>query len=463
MKTMVLVALGVGMLYGQVDGSLSREAIGVIRGQAGLTEHDRVTMNALTRNPLKELVIDHEFVSRHNDYYSNKIDVKGITDQQSSGRCWLFAVLNVLRAKVIQKYALSEFELSQNYLYFWDKVEKANYFLEQIIATADRDLLDRELVFFLEGPFNDGGYWSYVVNLIDKYGAVPKDAMPETFNSTESWVMCDLIGRILREDAQVLRALHEQGASAAELDARKLEMLKTVYRMLVLNLGEPPREFIWRYAGKEGKLSEPHRYTPQEFYREVVGVNLHAYVPLMNHPGKLMNTLYRFRSGGNVVGAGEPSYVNVDIATMRECAVKAVIAGEPMYFACDIVPDKCQDLGILSTRVYDYEGFYGIEYRASKAQRIEYRESVGNHAMTLVGVDVEAGLPVKWRVEDSHGVDAAKEGYWAMYDDWFDEYVYEVVVPVRFVPKHIAAVLATEPVMIEPWEPMARALWISDR
>ncbi len=447
-------------LFGQTGGtgSLTKDIIENIQNQVRLKPEDYAIMNAITNNKLTELSLNHRFLSRHNNLFTHRIKTKGITDQKRSGRCWLFAGLNVLRPKVIEKYKLKNFEFSQTYLFFWDKLEKANRFLEFIIESRDRDLLDRELSIFLDRPVFDGGYWSYVVNLIDKYGVVPKSAMPETYNSKNSWVMNRMISRKLREDAVILRKLADDGAGPDRLRQEKIEMLKTIYRILVLNLGEPPKEFTWRYEDKDGNVSKPETYTPREFYEKVVGVDIRDYVALFNYPGKEFNRLYQCDNVRNIFEYPDPVYANLDIRALEDYTLKSVLDDEPVWFACDIIQDRDSEHGILSTRVFDYQSLYGVEMKIDKQNRIFFRESSGNHAMVFTGVDVKDAKPVKWWVEDSHGKDSGDNGHWVMYNDWFDEYVYAVIINKKYLPKKVQKIFQQKPVHLPPWDPMATLL-----
>lgn len=438
--------------------ALTNDMIEDIRKSTYLSSSDRAIMNALTNNELTELALNREFLTKHNNLFSHKIETKGITDQMKSGRCWLFAGLNMLRPRVIRKYKLKDFEFSESYLFFWDKMEKANFFLESIIKTADIDLLDREMEQLLKWPIGDGGWWSYVVNLIEKYGVVPKYAMPETYNSSHSWIMNKIIFGKLREDATILRRMAREGTTKEELRTQKVEMLKVIYKMLVLNLGEPPANFIWRYEDKEGKVSLPEGYTPKEFYRKVVDVDLEDYVALMNYPGKEYNKLLQFDKARNIYEEADPTFVNLDIEKMKEFTLKSILDDEPVFFACDIIKDGDFDKGILSPGIIDYQSVYGVDIEMSKEERVLYRESSANHAMVFTGVDVQDGKPVKWLVEDSHGKERGHEGHWTMYDNWFDKYLYVVIVNKKYLPRGVKDLLKEEPILLPPWDPMVAIL-----
>ena len=458
-KRFILLILLLGCLYivkaEIIDNiSLTDDVIKDIRNSTYLSSRERAIMDALSNNDLKDIAVNRVFLNTHNNLFNYRIKTKGITDQEKSGRCWLFAGLNLLRPKVIKKYNLSDFEFSQSYLFFWDKMEKSNFFLESIIETVDKDLLDREMEHLLKRPISDGGWWSYVVNLINKYGLVPKSVMPETYNSTHTWWMNGVISARLREYATILRKMSKEGVTPQELREKKLTFLKTIYKMLVLNLGEPPTSFVWRYEDNEGNVSKPVNYTPEEFLEDVVGLNLRDYVALMNHPGKEYNRLYQFDMARNIYEEIDPRFINLGIKEMKEFTIKSILDNEPVWFACDIIQHRESEKGILSTEIIDYKSVYGIDIKLSKEQRLLYRESEANHAMVFLGVDIQNDKPVKWLVEGGHGRERGHEGHWTMYDDWFDGYVYGVIIHKKYLPEEIIDVLKQKPVHLPPWEPI---------
>ncbi len=439
--------------------NLTQDVIKEIRKSIYLSSSDRAMMNALTNNKLTELALNRDFLTKHkNTLFNHKIKTKGITNQEHSGRCWLFAGLNMLRAKVIEEYKLKDFEFSQSYLMFWDKMEKSNFFLESIIETADRDLNDREVVLFLKNPIGDGGLWSYVVNLIDKYGVVPKEIMPESYNSSNSWLMNSLIARKLRKDATILRDMKKNGENESELEAKKLDMLKVIYKMLVLNLGEPPEAFEWRYEDREENVSEAKTYTPKEFYKKVVSEDLNHYVALMNYSGQEYDTLLQFDQSRNIYERNDPQYANLQIEKMKELAFKSILDDEPVWFACDIIKDGDPKRGILSPEIIDYSSVYGVKIELNKEERIRYRDSYANHAMVFTGVDVKGGKPIKWLVEDSHGSERGHSGHWSMYNDWFDKYVYVVIINREYLSPRVKDIFKQKPKHLPPWDPMIAIL-----
>jgi bleomycin hydrolase len=436
------------------EGSLNSEVLSQIQRSFEMDNRTKTILNALTNNEIKNLALNREIVVANNDLFNHRIKTKGITNQKNSGRCWLFAGLNIMRPLVIDKLKLSDFEFSQNYLFFWDKMEKANTFLENVISTRDRDLLDREVVLILSDPFPDGGYWSYVVDLINKYGAIPKAVMPETQNSSNTGMMDNLIARKLRQDATVLRGMSKKGARINELRERKVEMLKEIYHMLVLNLGMPPTEFQWRYEDRDTVVSQLKTYTPQTFFKEVVGVDLNDYVSLVNSPNHPYNQFYEIRRTRNLYDSPDVTFINLDMKQLREFALLSVLKDEPVWFGCDVGKDQDSEKGIMAPDIYDYQSLYGVDLHLTKSDRLLYRESTANHAMVFVGVDTLNSQPTKWLVENSWGDEKGNKGYWTMYDKWFDEYVYEVIVNKKYLPQSILDILKTKPEELPPWDPM---------
>ncbi|MFH1893872.1 MAG: C1 family peptidase [Candidatus Zixiibacteriota bacterium] len=436
------------------EGGLSATTIEQIKSSHHMDAHAKAMYNAITNNDINGLALNRDLLRQNNEVFSHKIKAKGITNQKSSGRCWLFAGLNIMRPAVIEKYKLGSFEFSQPYLQFWDKMEKANCFLEYIIEYRDRDPLDREMEILLRGPIGDGGWWKYVVDLIGKYGVVPKEVMPETASSENTGMMNKLIARKLRMDAVQLRNMSEQGSSVADLRSKKAEMLAGVYDMLALNLGEPPSDFPWRFEDRDSVVSESRMYTPQKFYKEFVGVDLNEYVNIFNDPTKDYGKHYLISMSRNMYDAADINFANVEIKILKDAALQSVLADEPVWFACDVGKDQDREHGIMAMDIYEYEPIYGTGFSMTKSDRALYRESAPNHAMVFVGVDVKDDQPVKWLVENSWGTEKGSGGYWTLYDSWFDNHVYNVIVKKEYAPKDVLKIYEQDPIVLPPWDPM---------
>jgi len=437
-----------------VEGGLEPATIEQIQKDFHMDSYTRAMYNAITNNDIKDLALNRDILREHNEVFSHRIDAKGITNQKSSGRCWLFAGLNIMRPMVMDKYKLGTFEFSQNYLAFWDKMEKANRFLEFIIEFRDRDPLDREMEILLRDPLGDGGWWKYVVDLIDKYGVVPKEVMPETHSSENTGYMNGVISRKLRADAVTLRKMAQDGKSVKKLRAEKDNMLADVYKMLVMNLGEPPAEFTYRYVTEDSSVSESKTYTPKSFYQEFVAVDLHDWVSVFDDPTKAYGKHYQIRMSRNMFDHQDINFANVNVGKLKEIALASVLDDQPVWFACDVGKDQDTKDGIMAVGMYDFGSIYNTDWTMTKAEQVLYRQTSPNHAMVLIGVDVQDGKPAKWLVENSWGKEKGDEGLWTMYDSWFDEYVYNVIVQKKYVPQDILAIYDQPPVIVPPWDPM---------
>ncbi len=416
-----------------------------------------LALNAVTKSGIAAVALNRRVVGRVDHTYSHLIETPEVTNQKSSGRCWLFAGLNTLRLAAMEKMKLEKFELSQNFPMFWDKLEKANYFLENVLATCDEPLDGRLVMWLLANVVPDGGQWDMFVNLVTKYGLVPKAMMPETHSSSKSGPMNAVLVARLREDAAALREMHAAGAGAEKLRQAKGEMVADLYRMLCIHLGRPPETFLWEWRDKDKEFHRRGVITPREFFEEFVGLDLDDMACLIHAPtaDKPFEKLYTVEYLGNVVGGRIVRYLNVDMAVLKKAAVDMIVDGQAVWFGCDVGKMLERDLGVLDLDVYDYELVYGTDFRLDKAGRLNYGHSRMTHAMVLTGVDLDDdGRPVKWRVENSWGDEHGDKGYMLMSDRWFDEFVYEVTVRKQHLSPGLLDVLDTEPVVLPPWDPM---------
>ena len=416
-----------------------------------------LALNAVSKNGIRAVALSRAVVNRTDHTYSHLIETPEATSQKKSGRCWLFAGLNTLRLAAMEKMNLESFELSQAYLMFWDKLEKANFFLENIIQTRDEPLDGRLVMWLLANPLPDGGQWDMFVNLIKKYGVVPKSVMPETNSSSDSQPMNVLLIAKLREYAQVLREMHERSGSVEEMRQAKGEMMEEFYRMLSIHLGQPPSRFLWEWRDKDKEFHRHGEITPTEFFEQYVGFDLDDLVCLINAPtkDKPYRRLYTVQYLGNVVGGQAVRYLNVDIETLKQATADMVVDGQAVWFGCDVGKMLEREMGILDPEVYDYELVYGTRFKLDKAGRLDYGHSRMTHAMVLTGVDLDdSGKPIKWRVENSWGTKLGDKGYLVMADGWFDEFLYEVMISKKHLSPELLEVLDTEPVVLPPWDPM---------
>ncbi len=415
-----------------------------------------LAMNAASNNSPMSVALNRRYVSNYNHAFSHEIPSMKITNQQRSGRCWIFAGLNVLRYKIAKELGLKEFELSQSYVMFYDKLEKSNYFLQAIIETVGEDLHSRTVSWLLERLVGDGGQWGMLSNLLKKYGVVPKEVMKESYSSSNSRVMNMILQTKLRENAMVLRQMHEEGKSVKELETKKMEMLDDIYRILSINLGVPPEKFTYQYKDKDENYHILKDVTPTEFLEKYAKLDLDSMVSVINCPtsDKEYMKTYTVKYLGNVVGGDNVVYLNVSMQDMKKMAVEAISNGEPTWFAADSGKMMEREKGIFDVELFDFENLYDVKFTFNKAQRLDYAESLMTHAMVLQGVDIVDGEPVKWKVENSWGDKNGKDGYFIMGDKWFDEFVYEIVVDKSYLSDEMKKALEEKPVMLPPWDPM---------
>jgi bleomycin hydrolase len=454
--TILLIVINFSLPSAETIAALDEKTLGEITNSLQLDALTRALMNAATNNEIKKLTVNREFIQTHNEVFNVKINVKGITDQKSSGRCWMFAGLNIMRPIIIEKFNLDSFEFSQTYLFLWDKLEKSNFFLEAIIETRQKGIDDRELEILIKSPLGDGGWWNYYVNLIEKYGIVPQEIMPETVNSSQTKMMNEILESLLRQEAASIREMAKKGKKVPELRAHKVEMLKKIYQLLVIHLGLPPKEFTWRYINKDGNIKEQD-YTPLTFYKEAVNLDLKNYVALFNHPVHPFDKHYQIKYCRNMFNMADMNFINLEMRKLKTYTLKSLLDNEPVWFAADTKWQMEREVGIMREGIYDYESLFGVNLTMSKSERILYRVSTPNHAMAFVAVDTVDEQPTKWRVENSWGEEKGDKGYWTMYNNWFDNYVYTVIVHKKYLTGEDIAILQTKPEVLPAWDPINEA------
>ena len=441
-KTISLLALallGVAVAA-QPKGAITPEMLSEIsRGYAG-TPADKALRNALNTAPITTLSANAENAAMIDTEFTDRVKTWGITDQKSSGRCWLFTGLNVLRAAAADKHDLGDFRFSQNYCFFYDQLEKANLFLQAVIDTRDKPFDDREVDWLFSNPISDGGTFTGVANLVMKYGVVPANVMPESYSANNTSAMATQLKTLLRRDGLKLREL-----PARELQQAKTEMLKDVYHVLGLCLGVPPTEFEWK-----GKT-----YTPKSFYQELLGYDLeHNYVMMMNDPCREYGKVYEIQYDRHLYDGQNWLYVNLPVERIKEMAIASIKANKAMYFSCDVAKYLDRAKGVADLRNFDYESLLGVDLSMDKRERVMTHASGSSHAMTLIAVDLKDGVPQKWMVENSWGASSGYQGNIIMTDEWFDEYMFRLVVEKQFVPADVLKMLEQKPVMLPAWDPM---------
>jgi bleomycin hydrolase len=437
-----------------MDRTLGSEDLGLLRKEFSSNPAYRLAQNAVTRVDLNDVAINREIVNATHHALSVSLDDWKVTNQEHSGRCWLFAGLNLLRVGAMRKMGLKEFEFSQNFTMFWDKLERANYFLEAIIDTADRDADDRTVAFLLDSVANDGGQWNMFVALVHKHGLVPKAFMPETQSSSNTGRMNTVLRNILRQGARALRQVAAR--SVEEARAEKAEILSVVHRVLCIHLGTPPDRFDWQWIDSDRNFHRDGLISPQEFADRYVELPLDEYVCLVHDPrptspvGRTFTVEYL----GNVVGAPPVTYLNVDISVMKDLAVDALSSGEPVWFGCDVAKMMSNDYGIWDAALFDYPTLYDTTFDLGKADRLVYHETQMTHAMLFTGVDLAEDRPRRWRVENSWGNEKGKDGFYTMNDSWFDEYVFETAARKSLLTAEQRQELEREPIVLPAWDPM---------
>ncbi len=408
--------------------------------------------NALIKNDLANVALNWENFSQINHNFSNLIKKElPATNQMASGRCWGFAGLNLMRLQVVDSLELNTFEFSQNYFMFWDKLEKANYFLENIIKSRDESYESRLITHLLKAPVQDGGQWDMFVNLINKYGAVPKDVMPETNHSSKSGAMNYILTHKLREFASILRKKPAKNSSALKKD-----MMETIYNLLAMFLGQPPDVINWSTRNKDNKHFVISDMTPIDFCKKYADINIKDKVCLIHAPmsNKKFNTMYTVEYLGNVVEGQIIKYLNVDIKELKKSAKDSIKNNEAVWFGCDVGKRFSRDMGVLDMGIYDYENVFQTSFKMNKQTRLEYGDSEMTHAMLLTGVDIKKRNSTKWKIENSWGTKSGNQGYMMMTDEWFDEYTYEVVIDKKYLNKRLLKYLDMEPIALVPWDPM---------
>ncbi|MDT2961658.1 aminopeptidase C [Enterococcus casseliflavus] len=388
--------------------------------------------------------------------FSVDVTTGKVSNQKQSGRCWMFAALNTFRHKMLNDFNLKEFELSQNHTFFWDKYEKANYFYENILATANEPLTSRKVAFLLQTPQQDGGQWDMIVSIFQKYGVVPKTVMPESSNSSNSRDLNNYLNKKLRKDAVALRQLVAEGKTAEDIQTAKEAMLEDIYRFLATSLGTPPETFDFEYRDEDKNYHIDRNLTPQSFYEKYVGVDLDDYVSIINAPtaDKPYNQSYTVEMLGNVVGGKEVKYLNVDMPTFKKLAIAQLEQGESVWFGCDVGQSSTRDTWIMALDAYDINDLFDIDFTMTKAERLDFGESLMTHAMVLTGVDLIDGESTKWKVENSWGEKVGTNGFFVMSDAWMDEYTYQIVVRKEFLTAEQLAAFEAEPTVLAPWDPM---------
>ena len=414
-----------------------------------------VAQNAVSNADLSTLALRRDLVQDMDFSFSTKLDDWNATNQRRSGRCWLFATLNLFRVGAMKKMNLKKFEFSQAHIHFWDKLERANHFLEAILETSDRPVDDRTIHFLLSDPIGDGGQWNMATNLIRKHGLVPMSAYPESHSSSNTRSMNTVLKDILRTTASEIRKILDDGGSNNEARRHKEGRMKEIWRVLCIHLGTPPEKFDWQWRDKDNEFHRKGTMTPLEFVDEYVEVDWEEYICIVNDPRNEYYRTYTVDFLQNVAGGPPVVYLNVPSNEMKDITQRLLENGTPVWMGCDVGKNMARKRGLWDAELYDLKGLYGIQFGMEKADRLRFGQTMMTHAMLFTGVDVVDGKPRRWRVENSWGSeDSGEKGFYTMNDSWYDEHMFEIAAPKDYLTDEMKSGLEGDPMGLPAWDPM---------
>ena len=441
----------------QTQGSITPEMLAKIQKEQKLTAADNALANAIAANAIDDLAKNRKAAHQLDTHFSIETPEQSITNQKSSGRCWMFSGMNVLRADFARRTDSLRVDFSQAYLFFYDQLEKANLFLQGVVNTAKKPIDDPQVQFFFKSPINDGGTFCGVADLTEKYGLVPKQVMPESFSSDNTSKMASLLKSRLREDGLTLRKMVAEGKKNADIEKAKTGMLATIYRMLALTIGEPPTEFTYAHVDKKGNsVGETKTYTPQEFYKEVVGEKLNGtFIMAMNDPRRPYYKTYEVELDRHTYDGHNWKYINLPMDDIEQMAIASLKDGKKMYSSYDVAKMLDRKRGYGDTENFDYGSLLGTSFNMTKAERISTFDSGSTHAMTLTAVDLDKdGKATKWKVENSWGADWGQKGCMIMSDRWVREYMFRLVIDKKYVPETSLKQYEQKPTMVTYDDPL---------
>jgi len=437
-----------------VPGQITKKQIESMRAEFDGDPSAKVAQNAVTGNNVASVSLRRDLVQEVDFTFSTKLDDWKATNQKSSGRCWLFATLNLFRPGTMKKMNVKEFEFSQAHIHFWDKFERSNHFLEAIIETSDRAVDDRTIHFLLSDPIGDGGQWNMAMNLIRKHGLVPKSAYPESNSSSSTRWMNSILKDILRSTASELREIIGSGGTVEDARTHKESRMKDIWRVLCIHLGTPPESFDWQWRDKDKEFHRRGKITPKEFAEEFVDIDWEDYVCIVNDPRNEYYRTYTVEYLQNVAGGPPVVYLNVPSDEMKSITQKILEDGLPVWMGCDVGKQMDRKRGLWDANLFETNELYGVDYGMSKADRLRYGQTMMTHAMLFTGVDVVDGKPRRWRVENSWGDDSGEKGFYTMNDSWYDEHMFEIATARKYLSEKMLDGLETEPTVLDAWDPM---------
>ena len=454
---LIISAFCIVGMYAQNNGGITSEMLTKIKAGYQNTPENKALRNAIVANDINKLAANADNSTAFDDHFSNKVNSKAITDQKSSGRCWMFTGMNVMRSKAIAKHNLpADFQFSQAYTFFWDQLEKSNLFLQAILDHRAKPMDDKHVEWLFKNPIGDGGQFTGVADLVTKYGIVPKDVMPETYSSNSTSRMSNILSLKLREYGLELRKMaNNKSTTEQQLQNRKTEMLQTIYRILVMTIGEPPTEFTWTQRDASGKAVSTETFTPQSFFKKYVDEDFSKYYMIMNDPTREYYKVYEIEYDRHVYDGKNWVYLNLPMEDIAPLAIASIKDSTMMYFSCDVGKFLDRDKGWLDVNNYDYASLFGTTFNMTKKERVATFASGSSHAMTLCAVDLDAnGKPLKWMVENSWGSSYGHNGFLIMTNEWFNEYMFRVVVEEKYLPAKFLVLTKQKPIMLPPWDPM---------
>jgi len=415
----------------------------------------KVAQNAVSNADLSTVSLRRDLVQNIDHSFSTKLDEWSVTNQRRSGRCWLFATLNLFRVGTMKKMNVKNFEFSQAHIHFWDKLERANHFLEAMLETSDRPIDDRTVHFLLSDPIGDGGQWNMAMNLIRKHGLVPMSAYPESHSSSSTRSMNTVLKDILRSTACEIREILDDKGSEEDARKHKEDRMNEIWKILCIHLGTPPEKFDFQWRDKDNEFHKKGEMTPLEFVEEYVDVDWENYVCIVNDPRNEYYRTYTVDFLQNVAGGPPVEYLNVPSEEMKEVTQRLLEDGTPVWMGCDVGKQMERKKGLWDADLYDLKGLYGVEFGMEKANRLRFGQTMMTHAMLFTGVDVVDGNPRRWRVENSWGSEESGiKGFYTMNDNWYDEHMFEIAAPREYLTEKMSAGLEGDAVVLPAWDPM---------